>query len=338
MSLIPFGHLADGTQIDQVTLSGGGLTAKVLTWGAVLQDLRLASHAEPLVLGLASLEHYTNHSPHMGAMAGRFANRIGGGVFKIAGTQYQLDLNEQDITHLHGGAAGFGQRPWRLLDHGSDFVTLALFSDANESGYPGAVNAQVTYRLQDGGVFAIEASAETTAPTLVNLAHHSYFNLDGGPDCRNHLIEIDADAFTPLDANSVPTGEVDPVQGTPYDLRTLTSIGSGAITYDINYCLAAMPRRIPDFAAMVVSPKSGVTMEMWTTEPGVQFYDASKMRMSVPGLDGKTYGPHAGFCLEAQRWPDAPNHRHFPSATLLPGEIYRQVTEYRFSKAGGGAG
>lgn len=326
-----FGSLPDGREIYEFTLKSAGLTAKVLNWGAVIRDLRLEGHAPALVLGLNSLDDYVAGSAHMGAIAGRCANRIAGGRFSIDGTDYQVDCNVNGNTHLHGGELGFGIRPWDIEDFGTDYVTFSLHSKAGESGYPGAVDVKATYRVFQT-TLSLEISAETTAPTLVNLAHHSYFRLDNNVDCTDTLIEIDADAYTPLTASLVPSGEVKPVAGTVYDLRQERAIGSTGTDYDVNFCLAAMPRRIPAYAATARSLASGISMEVWTTEPGIQFYDAAKMHMAVPGLDGLRYGPKSGFCLEPQRWPDAPNHRYFPSATLRPGETYHQHSEFRFSK------
>lgn len=324
-----FGTLPDGTDIIETTLTSGQLTAKILNWGAVLQDLRLAGHPTALVLGLTSLDDYVAGSAHMGALAGRCANRVTAGQFTLDDISYQLDRNVDGINHLHGGNRGFGERPWLIQASGDDFITLTLRSPQGDCGYPGEVDVAATYRLHQS-TLTLEITATTSAPTLVNLAHHSYFKLDDQQSCQETLLEIDADAVTPLNDALLPTGDVLSVAGTEYDLREERAIGAAGIAYDINYCLASMPRRIPAYAATARSQISGIALEVWTTEPGIQFYDGAKLRIAAPGLHGASYGAKAGFCLEPQRWPDAPNHRHFPSATLRPGETYRQVSEFRF--------
>ena len=338
MDAEPFGWMPDGQEVRRVTLQGGGLTAKIINWGGVVQDLRLSGHAPPLVLGLEDFRFYPVHSPYFGAIVGRYANRIAGGRFTIDGKDYQADRNYIGKHTLHGGAAGFGHQLWTLKDAGPDFVTLTHRSRDGEMGFPGNLDVSCTYALKDPGRFVVEFSAETDAPTLCNIAAHSYYNLDDGgrTDMLDHLIQIDAAAYLPADAELIPTGDIVPVEGTDHDFRTLRPIrnaqGASYRPYDNNFCLsdARGPLRR---AATVRAARSGVEMEVWTTEPGVQFYDGENVARDVPGLEGVTYGAYAGLCLEPQIWPDAPNRPHFPQALLRPDAPYSQVTEYRFRLA-----
>lgn len=333
MTVRTFGSLPDGTKIEAVAIAAGTLRAEIITWGAVLRDLRLDGHAPPLVLGFETLEPYPLHSPHFGAIAGRYANRINGGKFSLDGIAHQLDLNQMGRHHLHGGGAAFGKRPWQLAAHGADFVTLKLHSAAGEAGYPGALDVTCTYRILPTGTLRVELSATTDAATLVNLAHHSYFNLDGSADVSGHTLQIMGDRITEIDADLIPTGKLLPVAGTSFDFRAKRMIDDAAGTrYDTNFCLSDGKRAFTGPVVRAEGSDGGVALEVWTTEPGVQFYDGHKVAVPVPGLEGRQYGARAGFCLEPQVWPDAPNHAGFPSGVLRPGETYAQSTEYRFSR------
>lgn len=326
-----FGRTEEG-DVRRLAISGGGLTAKVIEWGAVIQDLRLDGHDAPLVLGFDTFEHYPGHSPHFGAVPGRYANRIAGGRFVIDGERFQADLNQNGRHTLHGGAKGFSKRRWRFADHGADFVTLTLHSPDGDMGFPGALDAVCTYRLKPNATLSIELGATTDRPTPCNLTNHSYFNLDDGGrgDILRHRLVIDAGAYLPVDADSIPSGVVQPVDGTPFDLRMAAEIGSRGIDFDHNFCLAA-GRRPLALAAWAQGAESGIEMEAWTTEPGLQFYTAHKLKPDMPpGLGGIRYRPSSGFCLEAQAWPDSPNRPYFPQSVLRPGEVYRHMTEYRF--------
>lgn len=325
-----FGTTRRGEAVERLAITGGGLTARFLTWGAVLQDLRLEGHPAPLVLGFAQLEHYIDHSRYFGAIVGRYANRIARGKFVIDGERFETDANDNGNT-LHGGAEGLDRRLWRVAEAGTDFVTLAIVDPAGTMGFPGTVDIACTFRLRPRATLSIDMVATTDRPTLVNLAHHSYFNLnDGGRSTIvDHRIGIAASAYTPVDGNGIPTGEVLPVEGTAFDFLLPRTIGAGDPRYDHNFCLAA--RRGPlRRAAWVQGSTSGVEMEVWTTEPGLQFYTGQFPDRPVPGLDGIVYQSCAGFCLEPQIWPDSPNRPYFPQAVLRPGETYRQGTEYRF--------
>ena len=330
-----FGRLDDGEAVERLTIAGGGLTAHVLTWGAVIQDLRLEGHDAPLVLGFEDLPSYLAHSPYFGATPGRCANRIGSGRFSIDGIEYQLERNERGVSHLHGGSDGIGRQNWRIVQQGPDAVTLSLVDPAGRAGYPGNCTITCTYRLTGDGVLSVVYDATTDASTPVNLCQHSYFILDGNDDALGHEIRLTADHYLPVDENLIPTGEIRPVAGTPFDLRDWTpmrrQIEADGVAFDHNFCLSP-ERRAKRSIAEVRSPVSGVTLEVLTTEPGVQLYTGAKVAPPVPGLGGRRYRAFAGFCLETQIWPDAVNHHNFPNAVLRPGETLRQETDYVFRK------
>lgn len=330
-----FGLLETGEPVELVVLTGGGLKAKVITWGAVIQDLRLDGHEPPLVLGMESLSDYIAHSPYFGATPGRNANRIAAGRFAIDGTSHQLELNERGVTHLHGGSDGLGRRNWQVVDQSESHVTLRIVDPAGRAGYPGNCTVTCTYRLQDPGTLSVVYETTTDAPTIANLCQHSYFNLDGDADALGHEISIAADRYLPVDERLIPLGETRPVEGTPFDLRKMTPMRrqteAGGVAYDHNFCLAE-ERRAKTPVALARSNRSGVALEVRTTEPGVQLYTGSMVSVPVPGLEGRRYGAFAGFCLETQIWPDAVNHEGFPNAVLRPGEILRQETDYIFTK------
>ncbi len=330
-----FGRLETGEPVQLVVLTGGGLTAKIITWGAVIQDLRLDGHAPPLVLGLESLADYFAHSPYFGATPGRNANRIGNGRFAIDGASFQLELNERGVTHLHGGSDGLGRRNWQIVDQSDSHVTLRIVDPAGRAGYPGNCTVTCTYRLHAPATLSVTYEATTDAPTIANLCQHSYFNLDGESDALGHEISIAADHYLPVDERLIPLGEIRPVAGTPFDLRTMTPMRrqteAGGVAFDHNFCLGK-ERRAKTPVALARSNRSGVALEVHTTEPGVQLYTGSMINVAVPGLEGRRYGPFAGFCLETQVWPDAINHQGFPKAILRPGETLRQETDYIFTK------
>ncbi|MBL8588612.1 MAG: galactose mutarotase, partial [Methylobacteriaceae bacterium] len=309
--------------------------AKVINWGAALRDLRVPHEGglQRVVLGLTRIEDYVAHSPHMGAIAGRFANRIRNGRFSIDGADHALSLNQEGRHSLHGGVSGFGKRPWKIGAHEPGRIQLTLHSADGDNGYPGALDVSCVYTLVGAATLRVELTATTDAPTIVNLATHSYFNLDGSPDVRDHELQIAAGFMTPVDSDLIPTGEIVSVAGTPFDFRAprLVRHGSGQ-RYDHNFAIARRPDPATRLAhlATLRSRFNGLGMELHSTEPGLQFYDGAKLAVPVAGHDGATYRAHAGLCLEPQVFPDSPNYRHFPDATLRPGQTYSQITEYRF--------
>lgn len=323
----------EGHEVKRVALRGGGLTAYVLNYGACLQDLRLEGHDGSLVLGYDHFDDYINHSPYFGASVGRFANRIKNGRFRIEGRSYQLDQNQATGHHLHGGTLGISDRIWQIEEVGVSHIQLSIMDPDGQSGYPGNCKITCSISLLDGGVFRVVYRSETDHPTITNIAHHSYFNLDGSNDIYDHELQISADYYLAVDEGLIPTGAPVTVEGNDYDFRILRSIRSqnGFTGYDHNFCLSneqTDKRQV----ATVFSKKSGVALKVFSGEPGIQFYSGSGIKSSVVGLNGKKYGSGAGLCLETQIWPDAPNNPTYPNAILRVGDVRVQETDYIFSK------
>jgi len=336
MGIERFGSV-DGEDVLQVTLTGpDGVVMRVLTWGAVIRELAvpIAGGSQGVLLGLNSIEDYIAHSPYFGAIVGRCANRIGAARFTLDGETFELDANEGQ-NQLHGGSMGFGTRLWSVVAHSEKSVTLGLVSDDGDMGYPGRLTATCTYTLLPEATVRIELTAIADRPTPVNLTTHGYFNLDGSADILSHHLMIAADYITPTRPDLIPTGEIKRVEGTPYDFTVSRPIGTADFQqdrtiYDTNFVLRG-PYGVLRQAAVLASSTNGLRMELWTTEPGVQFYAGHLIEVPVSGLGGAHYGPHAGLCLEPQRFPDSPNNAHFPSSILRPGQVSRQVSEFRFS-------
>jgi aldose 1-epimerase len=339
-----FGTL-DGRDIREVTLATPEAQAKIIEYGAIVRDMsvrRADGTMQRVVLGLNTIEDYVQHAPHFGAIAGRYANRIRGGRFTLDGETHQLLLNQDGRHHLHGGGPkGFGKQPWTLVHHDATSATLMHISPDGTNGYPGTAHITCRYTLA-GKTLRIELWATTDKATPVNLCHHSYFNLDGGGDVLDHTLMVRANVMTPVDADLIPDGSLAPIGGTPFDFRVARPVrllgkDGARVWYDHNFVLRR-DRTEPSVAggldvahaATFASMRSGMKLDVWTTEPALQVYDGFKLALSVPGLDGARYGANAGLCLEPQHVPDSPNLPHFPSTILRPGELYRQVTEYRF--------
>lgn len=325
-----FGKLETGEPVERVRIEGGGLTAQVISWGAVLQDLRIEGHGPPLVLGLNRLEDYVAHSPYFGATAGRVANRIGQGRFTLDGREYQLTLGPGQKHQLHGGPDGLGTRNWTITEVAADRVELAATLPDGHMGYPGELKVGLTVGLPGSGALDLRYRAESDAPTLCNLAHHSYFNLTGGPDLAGHRLSLSAEALTEVDGELIPTGRILPVEGTDHDFRRGVDLGAwpeGRLL-DHNFCLAGGRQPLRTVGRL---ESAAVAMDIQTTEPGLQIYDGAKLDVPVPGLDGARYGPRAGMAIEPQIWPDAINHPGFPSPVLRPGEVYEQHSRFVFS-------
>jgi aldose 1-epimerase len=323
------GRFGDAT-VHRIGLRGGDLDVSILTFGATIEKLVVhgAHGLRDIVLGFDSCEEYLRHRAYMGCVVGRFANRIAGGRFVLDGTAHQLSRNENG-NHLHGGLAGFSHKVWSVESVTERAAHLSLVSPAGEEGYPGTLTVGCRYSIESDRCLRIALTAVTDAPTVVNLATHSYFNLDGAGDVLRHRLAIPADVWLPTDAAGIPTGEFRPVDGTPFDFRTLRAVQPpNGQRYDNTYVLAPSQGRVRK-AARLESTSADIAMEVWTTEPGIQFYDAATMQ-PVPGRGGRRYGPYSALCLEPQRFPDSPNRSGFSDCTLRPGETYRQVTEYRF--------
>lgn len=338
----PFGTTADGRAVEIFTLDNGrGMTVSVTTYGCIVTGLWVPDrHGEraDVVLGFSTLAEYLAGHPYFGALVGRYANRIAGGSFSLDGRAYTLAGNDHG-HHLHGGVNGFDKALWQARprqDAAGVGVELHYLSRDGEEGYPGELSVAVTYLLTAADELRITYRAATDRATPINLTHHGYFNLAGAGngDILNHVLTLAADTYTLADAAHIPTGEVAPVDGTPLDFRRPKRIGEeiGCLGegYDHNFILR---RERPGlvWAARVHEPRGGRVMEMWTSEPAVQFYTGNFLDGSLRGKGGHPYPRHGGFCLEAQHYPDSPHHPHFPSTILRPGETYHQETVYRFS-------
>ncbi|MEM0899060.1 MAG: aldose epimerase family protein [Pseudomonadota bacterium] len=311
-----------------VEIYSAQLRAKILNYGATLQDLRLAGHAPSLVLGFDNPSDYQQQLAFVGATVGRFANRIGGASFDLDGTRYNLDANE-GVNTLHGGTEGFHQQLWQIADCSHEHVTLEHKSPAGFMGFPGNLRATVRYRIIEDAALEVAYRCTTDSPTVCALSHHSYFNLDDGgrTPIDEHKIEIAANEYTEVDPSDIPTGETDKVASLDHDFSTMQRLGDTKC--DLNFCLADQAGEMK--VAAKVRGRSGIRLDVLTDQPGLQFYTADYPQDFPIGHDGIVYHPRSGFCLEAQCWPDAPNHADFPSAVLRPDEVYESTTVYRFS-------
>jgi len=327
-----------------------GMIMRVTNYGATVTELWVPDAdgtLDDVGLGFDTLDGYLNDSPYFGCVAGRVANRIAAGRFELDGQTYQLATNNGP-NHLHGGVRGFDKVVWDaepIEDELGRGVRFTYVSPDGEEGYPGTLRVTVEYVLTDDDAFQMLASATTDAPTPVNLLHHSYWNLAGhdAGSILDHVLTIDAERYTPTDATYIPTGEIVPVEGTPYDFRTPTPMGAnaGAIPrvgeddpggYDMNFVVDGDPGSLRR-AAVVTEPVSGRVMEIWANQPGIQFYTGNWIA-GIAGKEGAVYEKHAGFCLETQAFPDAINRQGepgWPSVVLRPGQRYSHVMVHRFS-------
>ena len=333
MAITHFGRI-DGEDIAEVALSNGaGMALRLLSWGATLRSLEVPVAGRPreVTLGFDTMGGYDRNRGHFGAIAGRVANRIRDARFTLDGREHRLTPNNLGRHCLHGGGGpfAFGERNWRVVAHDGASATLALNAAPGDGGFPGEVDVFATYRLGAGRDLSLDIEARSDAATVIKLAQHSYFNLAGAGDVLDHRLQIEADFFTPTDSELMPTGEVLGVSGTPLDFRSARSIRNGAPHrgYDNHFVLRGQAGLLRRAATLCVPD---LAMDVWTTEPGLQIYDAGGIAEGTQGIGGRIYGPHAGFCLECQNFPDAPNQPHFPSTILRPGQIYRQRTEWRF--------
>jgi aldose 1-epimerase len=344
-----FGVLPAGERVDSFALvSARGLEMRVITLGGVITSLRIPDREgclDDVVLGHDTLAGYVAASPYFGALVGRYANRIALGRFTLDGIEHRLATNDGP-HHLHGGVRGFDKVVWTaepLEEQGAVGVRLSYESADGEEGYPGALSARVVYRLTEDDALEVEYAATTTRATPVNLTQHSYWNLAGSraPTILDHELTIHADSFTPVDAGLIPTGEVRPVAETAFDFRTAARVGAHvddqdvqlrhAGGYDHNFVLrAAGPAELRP-AARLRDPLSGRTLDVHTTEPGLQFYSGNFLDGSIRGKGGRAYVHRGGLCLETQHFPDSPNRPAFPSTILRPGEWYRSRARLAFS-------
>jgi aldose 1-epimerase len=326
-----------GSAIEALLISSGKLKATVLTVGAALFDLSidLPQGIRRLILKHNTPEAYRYNPHYLGVIAGRCANRIRDGHCSIAGTVYHLDRNEHGKTHLHGGELGFSRRLWTVTSRELSAVELTLHSPQGDQGYPGNARISCLYEVLPDCRLRMTLTATSDADTLVNLAGHAYFNLEPGLSVLDHRLTIHASRYTPVDSDLIPDGRLLDVQNTAFDFRVPTFIGErrnlSPVGYDHNFMLAPSPRHEPLPAATLVSPSGDLSMHLLTTEPGLQFYDGSKLSPDT-GDSNSALRPFAGCCLEPQRFPDATHWPHFAQSLLRRGEEYRQVTEYVFAQ------
>lgn len=343
VTIAPFGKTADGLEVRQVVLKNGPCELRALTYGATITHLFVPDRAGgrlDVLLGYERLQEYEKGTAYLGALVGRNANRIGDASLTIDGQVWPLAANE-GTKQLHGGPNGFSRRVFDAVPEGDNAVRFTLDSPDGDQGYPGAVHLEAVYSLSADGAVTLEYEATATRPTLVNITNHSYFNLaghDAGPDALlNHTLWLDAPAFTPSDASSLPTGEIRPVAGTPFDFTAAKPLGRDigaddlqlrqAAGYDHNWVLAGSGlRRV----ARLVSPDSGVWMELSTTQPGVQIYTGNYLAGGPDSKSGAPYENRGGVALETQFFPDCIHHANFGDPVLRPGQTYRQTTVYRF--------
>lgn len=339
-----YGQTASGQQVDEYTLTNAsGMEAKIITYGGIITSLRVPDRQGSLanvVLGLNSLADYETKNPFFGALIGRYGNRIANGKFTLNGQAFTLPVNDGPNS-LHGGLKGFDKVVWSGSE-ADGALTLTYFSPDGEEGYPGNLTVKVVYSLTDDNAIRIDYHATTDQPTIVNLTQHTYFNLagNGAGTVYDHLMQIHAERYTPVDETLIPTGELAPVAGTPFDFRLPKAIGAGLRSsdpqvvrgrgFDHNFVLTDSPDGSLAKAAQVYEPTTGRRMEVWTTEPGVQFYTGNFIDGTLVGSSGGIYRQGDGFCLETQHFPDSPNQPQFPSTELKPGDAYQSTTIYRF--------
>lgn len=319
-------------------VNSNGIKAEITNYGGILVSFYAPDRngkTDNIVLGLDNLDDYSAGHPSLGCIIGRYANRIGNARFTLNGTEYLLAANNGK-NHIHGGIKRFSHKVWKATtsaDKNSATLSLTCTAADMEEGYPGNMTVHVDYILNNDNELQISYRAVTDKPTVLNLTNHSYFNLTGcAEDVLGHEVRVYADTYTPMDEENIPTGEILPVEGTPFDLRKWSVIGSHLTDlprgFDNNYCVKGTPGH-PVLAAELYEPKSGRLLQTYTTEPGVQFYTAANLDGSKKSPQGKAYTPFMGACFEAQHYPDSPNKPNFPSTVLNPGETYTQLTIYK---------
>lgn len=340
-----FGATKSGTPADLYTLTNdNGVQVKITNYGGIITSILAPDRDGNLgevTLGLDTLDDYLGRHPFFGALVGRYANRIGGGKFTLDGVEYQL-ATQDGKNHLHGGMEGFDKKVWEAKSTSVEnevSLTLTYVSASGEENYPGTLTTTVTYTLNNENELAIDYQATTDKATILNLTNHTYFNLAQSETILDHVMMINSDAFTAVDEEVIPTGEIRSVEGTPLDFRTPTRIGDRidaddeqlkfAGGYDHNWIVKGEPGEMR-LAAKVTEPTTGRILEVSTTQPAVQFYAGNMMPKEMPGRGGATYKWRGALCLETQHYPDSPNHPEFPSTVLRPGEKYHEVTVFKF--------
>lgn len=321
-----FGALA-GQDIIEATLRSDTAEISILNYGCVIRDWRVSTKSGPIsvVLGLEEFAHYVEHSPSFGIIAGRVANRTAKGKFTLNGVDYELPINDGE-NHLHGGMVGLGRRVWDMsADENKNKITLKYLSPDGEEGYPASIDFVVTFQLS-GTTLTCEMFGTPDAQTPINLAQHSYYNLNGSGDTREHVVHIEANSYTPVDATQIPTGVLQNVDSSRFDFSSPTTFNasdSGRLGVDHNLVLNPN-RNKTEPSAKVYSPQSNLELKLWTDEPGIQLFNAPEMNIPVAGLNAQKYGPFAGLCLEAQHFPDALNRPEWPSIIYSPDRPYYQ--------------
>ncbi len=347
----PFGKMPDGATVTGFTLvNRNNVTVQAIEYGAIVTSIRVPDKdgkVADVALGFDTLDGYLKGHPYFGSNAGRCANRIAKGKFSIDGKEYTVATNNGP-NHLHGGKAGFDKKVWRgepFLGATGPGVKFTLRSPDKEEGYPGNLSVTMSYTLTDNNELVVDYRATTDQPTVCNLAHHSYFNLAGhnSGDILGHEFQAKAKNYTPADETLIPTGKIAPVAGTPFDFTTpkaigkdLKAAGGDPVGYDLNFVLDKGASDRPELAARVTEPKSGRTLEVYTTEPGLQFYSGNFLDGTNVCRGGAVYRQYNGFCLEPQKFPDSvnkPEWRDRSNPILRPGETYRQTTVYKFGVA-----
>ena len=342
-----FNKLVDGKQVELFTLKNkNGLEMTVTNYGGRVVSLMVPDKSgkmEDVVLGYESIDGYLNAGEqYFGASIGRYGNRIARGSFSLDSVKYNLAVNNTPNS-LHGGVKGFSAKVWDAVKKGENELELKLISPDMEEGFPGELKVTVNYRLTDANEFAITYRAETSKPTVLNLTNHSYFNLHGAGngDILDHVLYLNADKYTPVDSTLIPTGKIESVTGTPFDFTTPVAIGARindkneqltfGLGYDHNFVLNKIDDKVVSLAASVYDPQSGRFMEVFTNEPGIQFYCGNFLKGKEIGKQNKPYNFRSALCLETQHFPDSPNLPEFPTVVLRPGEIYNSTCIYKFS-------
>lgn len=344
----PFGQAPDGTPVELFTITNAnGLSTQITNYGGIITTLQVPDrdgNMDDIVLGYYTLEQYLENSPHFGSLVGRFGNRIAKGAFSLDGVDYKLALNNGP-NHLHGGLEGFDKKVWTpeiVTYDDAAGIKLSYTSPDGEEGYPGKLTVVATYLLNDNNELSLSFHATSDKKTILNLTHHSYFNLKGhgNGDILDHEIKFNSSEIVPIDNTSIPLGPLMNVEGTPFDFQSFKQVGKEINSdhiqikngggYDHSFVVENYDSKLK-MACQIKESSSGRIMEVWTTEPAVQFYTGNFLDGSITGKDGKVYNKRYGFCLEAHHYPDSPNQPEYPTTILDLGETYTQTTIYKFT-------